>query len=81
VISVPRPQPEFGVPLGGPSIAVAPTGEVLVEGTESMVLMTLDRDVVEQVRRQYPGYLPVRSELYAEGWKSVTSNRIAAPPA
>ena len=80
VISVPRPQPEFGVPLGGPSIAVAPTGEVLVERTESMVLMTLDRNVVDQVRRRYPGYLPVRSDLYEEGWKSVTSNRIAAPP-
>jgi len=80
VISVPRPHPEFGVPLGGPSIAVAPTGEVLVERTESMVLMTLDRNVVDQVRRRYPGYLPVRSDLYAEGWKSVTSNRIAAPP-
>jgi N-carbamoylputrescine amidase len=81
VISVPRPQPEFGVPLGGPSFAVSPTGEVLVEETESMVLVTLDRNVVDQVRRRYPGYLPVRSDLYAEGWNSVTSNRIAAPPA
>jgi N-carbamoylputrescine amidase len=81
VISVPRPQPEFGVPLGGPSFAVAPTGEVLVEGTESMMLVTVDRDVVDQGRRRYPGYLPVRSDLYAEGWGSVTSNRIAAPPA
>ena len=78
VISVPRPQPEFGVPLGGPSIAVAPTGEVLVERTESMVLMTLDRNVVDQVWRRYPGYLPIRSDLY-EGWKSVTSTEIAAP--
>jgi predicted amidohydrolase len=81
VISVPRPQPEFGVPLGGPSFAVAPTGEVLGEGTESMILVTLDRTILEEVRRQYPGYLPVRSDLYAEGWTSVTSNRIAAPPA
>jgi predicted amidohydrolase len=73
VISVPRPQPEFGVPLGGPSFAVSPTGEVLAEGTESMILVTLDRTVLEEVRRGYPGYLPVRAELYAQGWKRVTS--------
>jgi predicted amidohydrolase len=77
VISVPRPQPEFGVPLGGPSFAVAPTGEVLVESTETMILVTLDRNVLDHVRRSYPGYLPVRAELYAEGWKSVTSQTIA----
>lgn len=71
VISVPRPQPEFGVSLGGPSFAVAPTGEVLAESTEPIVLITLDRNVLVEVRRGYPGYLPVRADLYAEGWKSV----------
>ena len=81
VISVPRPQPEFDVPLGGPSFAVAPTGEVLAESTEPMVLVTIDQDVFDQVRRRYPGYLPVRADLYAEGWKSVASHKIAAPPA
>ena len=80
VISVPRPQPEFGVPLGGPSFAVAPTGEVLAEGTDPMILVTLDRNVLDHVRRRYPGYLPVRADLYAEGWKAVTSQRITAPP-
>ena len=81
VLSVPRPQPEFDVPLGGPSFAVAPTGEVLAESTEPMVLVTIDQDVFDQVRRRYPGYLPVRADLYAEGWKSVASHKIAAPPA
>ena len=81
VISVPRPQPEFDVPLGGPSFAVAPTGEVLAESTEPMVLVTIDQDVFDQVRCRYPGYLPVRADLYAEGWKSVASHKIAAPPA
>ncbi len=75
VISVPRPRPEFEVPLGGPSFAVTPTGEVLAEGIEPMIL------VLDQVRRRYPGYLPVRADLYAEGWTSVTSQTIAAPPA
>jgi predicted amidohydrolase len=72
VISVPRPQPEFGVPLGGPSFAVAPTGDVLVESTQPIALVTIERQVIEQARRRYPGYLPTRAELYAEGWKSVT---------
>src|SRR5689334_17389752 len=74
VISVPRPQPEFGVPLGGPSFAVAPTGEILAEGTESMMLVTVDRTLLEAVRRRYPGYLPVRADLYAKGWTSATSD-------
>ena len=81
VISVPRPQPEFGVPLGGPSFAVAPTGDVLIETTEPIAVVTLDGDVVDQVRHRYPGYLPVRADLYAEGWKPVTSHRITTPPA
>ena len=81
VISVPRPEPEFEVPLGGPSFAVTPTGEVLAEGIEPMILVTIDQDVLDQVRRRYPGYLPVRADLYAEGWKSVTSHPIATPPA
>jgi N-carbamoylputrescine amidase len=80
VISVPRPQPEIGVPLGGPSFAVAPTGEVLAEGIESIILVTVDRNLLDQMRRRYPGYLPVRSDLYAEGWKNLTrSTRTSAP--
>jgi predicted amidohydrolase len=71
LISVPRPQPEFGVPLGGPSFVVAPTGDVLVESTEPIALVTIERNVIEQARQRYPGYLPTRAELYAEGWKSV----------
>jgi predicted amidohydrolase len=73
VISVPRPQPEFGVPLGGPSFAVDPSGEVLAEGTEPLMLVSVDRNVLEQMRGRYPGYLPVRAELYAQGWKAAAS--------
>jgi predicted amidohydrolase len=75
VISVPRPQTEFGVPLGGPSFAVAPTGEVLVDSTEPIAHVTIERNVIEQARQRYPGYLPTRAELYAEGWKSVARIR------
>lgn len=76
VLSVARPRPELGVPLGGPSFAVAPTGEVLVETTESMALVTLRRTVIEEARRRYPGYLATRADLYAEGWKRVRSTTL-----
>jgi len=76
VLSVTRPQMEFGVPLGGPSIAVAPTGEVLVETTEPIATVTLDRALVEDARRQYPGYLAMRADLYAEGWKRVRATKL-----
>jgi predicted amidohydrolase len=72
IVSVPRPRPEFRVPLGGPSFAVAPTGEVLVETQETTALVTVRRDVIQQARSRYPGYLATRADLYAEGWKRVT---------
>lgn len=68
VLSVPRPRPEFGVPLGGPSIAVGPDGTVLVESEETLVFVELERTRVEQARVGYPGYLAVRPQLYARGW-------------
>jgi predicted amidohydrolase len=79
VLSVPRPESEFGVPLGGPSFAVAASGEVLAESIEPIILVTLDRDVLDRVRRRYPGYLPVRSDLYAQGWRTVTARRKGSP--
>lgn len=69
VLSVTRPRPEFEVPLGGPSIAIAPDGEVVVETEDTLVTVELKRERVERCRAQYPGYLPVRAELYARGWQ------------
>jgi predicted amidohydrolase len=75
VLSVPRPAPEDGVPLGGPSIAISPDGEVLVESTERLVIVTLERAAVVEARRRYPGYLAVRSDLYARAWQEVRPSR------
>ncbi len=72
VLSVNRPAPEDGVLLGGPSIAVDPNAEVLVETTEQMALVTLDASVVHKARVDYPGYLPVRARLYAEAWGEIS---------
>jgi predicted amidohydrolase len=71
VLSVNRPGPEQGVLLGGPSIAVAPDGEILLETTGRLALAHLDSARVEQSRLQYPGYLPVRADLYADAWARV----------
>ena len=71
VLSVNRPDPEQEVLIGGPSIAVDPGGKVLVETTERVALVTLERSVVLAARTAYPGYLPVRAQLYADAWRAV----------
>ena len=76
VLSVSRPREESGVPLGGPSCAVAPTGDVLLESTDPLALVTLDRRVVEHARGRYPGYLATRADLYAEGWRKVKTTKL-----
>ena len=76
VLSVNRPHEEHGVLLGGPSFAVAPTGEVLAESSNPLTLVALDPGVVSQARQRYPGYLATRADLYAEGWKQVNATRL-----
>ena len=71
VLSVNRPHPEDGVLIGGPSIAVDPSGQVLVETTDTMAVVTLQAKVVADARRGYPGYLPVRARLYADAWAEI----------
>lgn len=75
VVSVTRPEPEQGVPLGGPSFVVDPSGHVLVETTDTVAVVTLDRSVVEKARAAYPGYLPVRADVYARGWSDIAGSR------
>jgi predicted amidohydrolase len=74
MLSVNRPSPEHGVPLGGPSIAVAPDGEVILETTETIAVVRLEHAVIAEARLAYPGYLPVRSDIYAAGWSTIASS-------
>jgi predicted amidohydrolase len=76
VLSVNRPREEQGVRLGGPSFAVAPTGEIVAESMETTTLVELDREVIAQARRRYPGYLATRADLYAAGWAQVKRTRL-----
>ena len=71
VLSVNRPAPEEGVLIGGPSVVVDPSGNVMLETTDTIGLITLDAAVVRQARAEYPGYLPVRAGLYADGWREI----------
>jgi predicted amidohydrolase len=68
VLSPNRPHGESGVEIGGPSVAVGPDGSVLLESTEPLAVVDLERDAVERARRDYPGYLSVRADLYARAW-------------
>lgn len=71
VISANRPPPDGATLVGGPSIAVDPSGEVTLETTEPLAMVTLDRQTVQAARKEYPGYLKVYPEVYARGWRSV----------
>ncbi|RMH31529.1 MAG: hypothetical protein D6692_00345, partial [Planctomycetota bacterium] len=57
--------------IAGPSIAVAPDGRVLLETTDPVATVTLRRDAVERARRDYPGYLAMRADLYARAWTEI----------
>ena len=68
VLSVNRPGPEQGVPIGGPSLAIDPSGEVLVETTDPVTVVRLDESVLAVARQRYPGYLRTHGALYARAW-------------
>jgi N-carbamoylputrescine amidase len=74
VLSVNRPHPEEGVLIGGPSVAFDPNGELLVETTDRMALVTLDASAVTDARRAYPGYLPIHARLYADAWADIAGS-------
>jgi N-carbamoylputrescine amidase len=73
ILSANRPAPEQGVPLGGPSLVVAPDGTVLAESAEPVLVAKLEREAVRRARRDYPGYLSVRSDLYEKAWRACVS--------
>ncbi|MXX96039.1 MAG: carbon-nitrogen hydrolase family protein [Rhodothermaceae bacterium] len=71
VVSVCRPRPEFGVEMGGPSLVVDPMGEVVLETTERIATVVLDRRAVEDARQSYPGYLAWPAKTYMTGWENI----------
>jgi len=74
LISVNRPFSEFGIDIGGPSLAIAPDGEILFEGTDSLAIVEIDGNKLKAIGAQYPGYLPRMVDLYAQGWSELIGN-------
>ncbi len=77
VISVNRPGSASGAPIGGPSLAIAPNGDVLVETDNAVSTVTVERTVLEDARTEYPGYLDVRADVYENAWRQVREGRRA----
>jgi predicted amidohydrolase len=71
VVSSNRPAPTPNGLIGGPSIAISPTSEVLLETTDRLSVVTLSKRVLEEARKDYPGYLKIYPDLYARGWKAL----------
>lgn len=71
LVSVNRPRPEAGASIGGPSLAISPAGDVLVETTEPVRVVTLERGSVTDAAREYPGYLKRFPHVYARGWSEI----------
>ena len=53
-------------------IVIGPDGDVLVETVEPVTHATLERETVTAARKNYPGYLDVRADLYAKTWGSLS---------
>lgn len=73
LVSVNRPAgaDQTDVPIGGPSFAAGPDGEVVLESPEPMSIVTLDVGAIRAARTAYPGYLSGRPEVYVRGWSSL----------
>ncbi len=71
VLSVNRPAPEQGVDIGGPSLCVAPNGEVILETTDPVAVVTLEQSAIDAASTDYPAYLAVPSGIYAKAWAEI----------
>jgi len=75
VISVNRAGTRSGGVIGGPSVAIGPNGDVLLETVEPVAVVTLGRGALDAARGDYPGYLDVRSPVYEDAWRRARAER------
>lgn len=68
VVTVNRPPEGDPSPIGGPSAVISPTGAVVAESRNGMLIATLDQQAVDRARADYPGYLDFQPEIHARGW-------------
>jgi predicted amidohydrolase len=75
VVTVNRPPlADVDSPIGGPSAAIAPDGEVACETTDTMAIVDLDSGSVARARNDYPGYLDFHPKVHASGWQKLGSD-------
>eukprot|EP00117_Sycon_ciliatum_P005202 scpid75349/ scgid1103/ Omega-amidase NIT2-A; Nitrilase homolog 2 len=68
VVSVNRPSTgQLDTPCGGASLVVSPQGEVILETTDPLTVVTLDLSKVEAAKEDYPGYLQHAEQLMPPG--------------
>lgn len=73
VVTVNRPAVD-GFPIGGPSAAIAPDGEIICETSDAMTVVKLDGESVVEARNDYPGYLGYHPEVHGKGWLSLADD-------
>ena len=69
VVSVNRPGTRSQGVIGGSSMVAGPAGDVLIETTDPVATVTLERSVLARARKNYPGYLDVRPKVYERAWR------------
>lgn len=75
VVSVNRPGTRSQGIIGGPSMVADPSGEVLLETRDPVATVSLEKAVLERARKEYPGYLDVRADVYARAWREAREGR------
>ena len=79
MVSANRPGTRSGGVIGGPSMVADPAGNVLIETTDPVAIVTLEKAALARARREYPGYLDVRSGVYERAWRRASTNRARKP--
>jgi N-carbamoylputrescine amidase len=80
VLSVNRPGPEGGTPIAGPSVAVSPRGEVVLQTEDALAIVDIDLQAVHDARSEYPAYLAQPTDLYAKAWAATPTKAAWAIP-
>jgi N-carbamoylputrescine amidase len=70
VVSVNRRAEGGSSLIGGPSVVIAPDGELRLEATDGIAVIRLDGATVARARADYPGYLEFPARVYARGWQA-----------
>jgi predicted amidohydrolase len=75
LVTVNRPAEGRPSPIGGPSAVISPTGTVVAESSEGLLISVLEQQAVDRARAGYPGYLDFQPAVHARGWEDIAQGR------